>query len=153
MKVFIFDLDDTIIYYPFGIVDYNNIRPDATLFNLLDELKYPKIIYTNGTKGHAEDILRNMRLTNQFTAVYARDTMPAMKPFMESFSFVENDIRKNINQKNKYYFFDDRVENLHTAKARGWITIWVHDDFLKQPYYVDYSFPNIQTAIMYFLID
>ena len=96
MKVFIFDLDDTIIYYPFGIVDYNNIRPDVALFNLLDELKYPKIIYTNGTFGHAEDILKNMRLTNIFTAVYARDTMPAMKPNMLSYKFVENDIRKNI---------------------------------------------------------
>ena len=153
MKVFIFDLDDTIIYYPHGIVDYKNIYPDATLFNLLDELKYPKIIYTNGTKGHAEDILRNMRLTNSFTAVYARDTMPAMKPLMESFSFVEKDIRKHINEKNKYYFFDDRLENLQTAKARGWETIWVHDDFMNYPYYVDHAFPNIHTAVMYFLID
>ena len=152
MKVFIFDLDDTIIYYPFGIVDYDNIRPDVTLFNLLDELKYPKIIYTNGTKEHAEYILRNMRLTNSFTAVYARDTMPAMKPFMESFSFVENDIRKNINEKNKYYFFDDILENLQTAKARGWETIWVHDDFMNCPYYVDYSFPNIHTAVMFYLL-
>ena len=152
MKVFIFDLDDTIIYYPFGKVDYDNIRPDVTLFNLLDELKYPKIIYTNGTKGHADDILRNMRLTDSFTAVYARDTMPAMKPHMLSYKFVENDIRKNINEKNKYYFFDDRLENLEVAKARGWETIWVHDDFMNYPYYVDYSFPNIHTAVMFYLI-
>lgn len=150
MKVFIFDLDDTIIYYPHGIVDYKNIYPDVTLFNLLDELKYPKIIYTNGTYGHAEDILRNMRLTNSFTAIYARDTMPAMKPLMESFSFVEKDIRKNINEKNKYYFFDDRLENLKTAKSRGWETIWVHDDFMNYPYYVDHAFPNIHTAIMFY---
>ena len=152
MKVFIFDLDDTIIYYPFGIVDYDNIRPDVTLFNLLDELKYPKIIYTNGTFGHAEDILRNMMLTNSFTAVYARDTMPAMKPNMLSYKFVENDIRKNINDKNKYYFFDDRLENLEVAKARGWETIWVHDDFMDKPYYVDFAFPNIHTAVMFYLI-
>ena len=152
MKVFIFDLDDTIIYYPFGIVDYNNIRPDVTLFNLLDELKYPKIIYTNGTFGHAEDILKNMRLTNIFTAVYARDTMPAMKPNMLSYKFVENDIRKNINEKNKYYFFDDRLENLEVAKARGWETIWVHEDFMDYPYYVDHAFPNIHTAVMHYLL-
>ena len=152
MKVFIFDLDDTIIYYPFGIVDYDNIRPDVTLFNLLDELKYPKIIYTNGTHGHAIDILKNMRLTDQFTAVYARDTMPAMKPDMISYKFVENDIRKNINEKNKYYFFDDRLENLEVAKARGWETIWVHEDFMNKPFYVDYSFPNIHTAVIYYLV-
>ena len=152
MKVFIFDLDDTIIYYPFGKVDYNNIYPDVTLFNLLDELKYPKIIYTNGTYGHAEDILRNMRLTNSFTAVYARDTMPAMKPSMISFKFVENEIKKNLKGKNKYYFFDDRLENLEVAKARGWETIWVHDNFMNCPYYVDYAFPNIHTAVMFYLM-
>jgi len=152
MKVFIFDLDDTIIYYPHGIVDYSNIYPDATLFNLFENLKYPKIIYTNGTHGHAINILKNMRLTEQFTAVYARDTMPAMKPYMISYKFVENDIRKNIDEKNKYYFFDDRLENLQTAKSRGWETIWVHEDFMNKPFYVDYSFPNIHTAIMYYLV-
>jgi len=153
MKVFIFDLDDTIIYYPHGIVDYSNIYPDATLFNLFENLKYPKIIYTNGTHGHAINILKNMRLTEQFTAVYARDTMPAMKPDMISYKFVENDIRKNIDEKNKYYFFDDRLENLQTAKSRGWETIWVHEDFMNKPFYVDLAFPNIHTALMYYLID
>ena len=132
MKVFIFDLDDTIIFHQFGQVNYDNMRIDSTLSNLLDELKYPKIIYTNGTYGHAEEVLKQMRLTNLFTAIYARDTMPAMKPLMESFSFVEKDIRKNINQKNQYYFFDDRLENLVTAKSRGWTTIWVHNDFMNK---------------------
>ena len=111
MKVFIFDLDDTIIYHPFGQVNYNDIGLDVNLFNLLDELKFPKIIYTNGTYGHAEEILNNMKLTNLFTAVYARDTMPAMKPHEVSFRFVEKDIRKHIDQKNKYYFFEDRLES------------------------------------------
>jgi putative hydrolase of the HAD superfamily len=152
MKVFIFDLDDTIIYYPHGIVDYSNIYPDATLFNLFENLKYPKIIYTNGTHGHAINILKNMRLTEQFTAVYARDTMPAMKPDMISYKFVENDIRKNIDEKNKYYFFDDILDNLQTAKSRGWETIWVHEDFMNKPFYVDLAFPNIHTAIMYYLV-
>jgi putative hydrolase of the HAD superfamily len=153
MKVFIFDLDDTIIYHQFGQVNYDNMRIDSTLTNLLENLKYPKIIYTNGTLGHADEVLKQMRLTNMFDAIYARDTMPAMKPLMESFSFVEKDIRKNIDEKNKYYFFDDRLENLHTAKTRGWTTIWVHTDFMNKSYYVDYAFPNIHTAIMYFLID
>ena len=74
MKVFIFDLDDTIIYYPHGIVDYSNIYPDATLFNLFDNLKYPKIIYTNGTHGHAINILKNMRLTDNILLISKKDT-------------------------------------------------------------------------------
>ena len=43
-----------------------------------------------------------MKLTNLFTAVYARDTIPAMKPYEVSFRFVEKDIRKHIDQRNKY---------------------------------------------------
>ena len=153
MKVFIFDLDDTIIYYPFNIINYNNISFDSNLFNLLDNLKYPKIIYTNGTYGHAEDILNNMNIINKFVAIYARDTMPAMKPHINSFKFVENDIRKHINEKNKYYFFEDRLENLEIAKSRGWNTIWVNINYMSAPIYVDYAFPNIHTAVMYFVIN
>ena len=153
MKVFIFDLDDTIIYYPFGQVNYDRIGLDINLFNLLDELKFPKIIYTNGTYGHAKEILNNMKLTNLFTAVYARDTIPAMKPHEISFKFVEKDIRKHIDQRNKYYFFEDRLENLEAAKRRGWITIWISVHFIDKPIYVDYAFPNIHTALMYFVIN
>ena len=153
MKVFIFDLDDTIIYYPFGEVNYDKISFDYNLFKLLNDLNYPKIIYTNGTYGHAEDILNNMKLTNSFNKIYARDTMPAMKPHVESFKFVEADIKKFINNKNKYYFFDDRLENLEMAKRRGWNTIWVNINYMNKPIFVDNAFPNIHTAIMYYIID
>ena len=153
MKVFIFDLDDTIIYYPFGVVNYDKISFDYNLFKLLNELNYPKIIYTNGTYGHAEDVLGNMKLKHSFNKIYARDTMPAMKPHVESYKFVEADIKKFINKKNQYYFFDDRLENLEMAKRRGWNTIWVNINFIDKPYYVDYAYPNIHTAVMYFSID
>lgn len=153
MKIFIFDLDDTIIYYPFGIVDYKNIRIDENLSRILNNLNSPKYIYSNGTYGHVKEILYKMNLTGMFDKIYARDTIPFMKPYMESFKFVEQDIRKYYNNRNKYYFFDDRLENLKTAKSRGWYTIWVSIDFLDKPYYVDYAFPNIHTAAMYFLLN
>ena len=152
MKIFIFDLDDTIIYYPFGIVDYRNIRVDENLSIILNNLNHPKIIYSNGTHGHVREVLNSMNLSNTFNKIYARDTIPYMKPYIDSFKFVEQDIKEYYKDKNKYYFFDDRLENLQTAKSRGWETIWVHDDFMNCPYYVDYSFPNIHTAAMYFLI-
>ena len=91
--------------------------------------------------------------TGMFDKLYARDTIPFMKPYIESFKFIEQDIRKYYNDRNKYYFFDDRLDNLKTAKSRGWYTIWVNIDFLDKPYYVDYAFPNIHTAAMYFLLE
>ena len=153
MKIFIFDLDDTIIYYPFGIVDYKNIRIDENLSRILNNLKSPKYIYSNGTYEHIKEILYKMNLTGMFDKLYARDTIPFMKPYIESFKFIEKDIRKYYNDRNKYYFFDDRLDNLKTAKSRGWYTIWVNIDFINKPYYVDYAFPNIHTAAMYFLLE
>ena len=47
---------------------------------------------------------------------------------------------------------DDRLDNLHMAKTRGWFTIWIHINFIDKPYYVDHAFPNIHTAILYFSI-
>ena len=152
MKIFIFDLDDTIIYYPNNIVNYNNIKFDNNLFNLLNNLKHPKIIYTNGTYGHAEEVLNNMKLNNIFNKVYARDTIPLMKPHIKSFKYVENDIKKNINGNNEYYFFDDRLDNLMTAKSLGWTTIFINLKFIDKPLYIDYSFTNIHSAVMYFVI-
>jgi len=152
MKIFIFDLDDTIIYYPFGIVKYENIKIDETLSMLLNNLKSPKIIYSNGTYGHVKEVLDKMNITNKFELIYARDTMPQMKPHIYSFKYVEHNIRKRYNSRNKYYFFDDRLENLQMAKSRGWATIWVNIDFNRKPYYVDYAFPNVHTAILHFVI-
>ena len=153
MKIFIFDLDDTIIYYPFGIVDYKNIRVDENLSRILNNLNSPKYIYSNGTYGHVKEILNKMNLTNSFDKLYARDTIPYMKPYVESYKFIEQDIRKKYNDRNKYYFFDDRLENLKTAKSRGWNTIWININFIDKVYYVDYAFPNIHTAVMYFLLE
>ena len=152
MKVYIFDLDDTIIYYPNNIVNYDNIKFDPNLFNLLEKLNSPKIIYTNGTYGHAEVVLNNMKLNSLFNKIYARDTIPLMKPHINSFKYVEKDIKNHINKNNEYYFFDDRLDNLMTAKSLGWVTIFINLNFIDKPLYVDHSFSNIHSAVMYFLV-
>jgi len=152
MKVFIFDLDDTIIYYPNNIVNYDNIKFDPNLFNLLEKLNSTKIIYTNGTYGHAEVVLNNMKLNSLFNKIYARDTIPLMKPHINSFKYVEKDIKNHINKNNEYYFFDDRLDNLMTAKSLGWVTIFINLKFIDKPLYVDHSFSNIHSAVMYFLV-
>ena len=152
MKIYIFDLDDTIIYYPNNIVNYDNIKFDSNLFNLLEKLNSTKIIYTNGTYSHAEVVLNNMKLNNLFNKIYARDTIPLMKPHINSFKYVEKDIKSHINKNNEYYFFDDRLDNLMTAKSLGWVTIFINLKFIDKPLYVDHSFSNIHSAVMYFLV-
>ena len=139
MKIYIFDLDDTIIYHPFGIVNYNKIKMDKNLSKILNYLNSPKFIYSNGTYGHVKEVLNNMGLSNTFNKIYARDIIPYMKPYVESFKYIEQDIKKYYNNRNKYYFFDDILDNLKTAKSRGWITIWVNIKFIECPYYVGHA--------------
>ena len=50
----------------------------------------------------------------------------------------------------KIIFFDDLLDNLVTAKRIGWMTVWISDKFNEKPEYIDYSFPNIYDALIYF---
>ena len=87
MIYFIFDLDDTIIIHPPNHDEMYDINPDTYLINLFNKLKYKSYIFTNGTNGHAELIIDKMKLSN-FKKIFARDTIPYMKPNIKSFQFV-----------------------------------------------------------------
>ena len=47
-------------------------------------------------------------------------------------------------------FFDDLIENLISAKKMGWRTIWISPKFTEKPDYIDYAFPNIFQALLFF---
>ena len=153
MIYYLFDLDDCIVIHPPNTQNKNmyDLIPDDTLKNLFNNLKYKSFIYTNGTYGHAELVLNNMELDN-FKKIYARDTIPFMKPHLKSFDFVQKNILYsdyNNDKNNKFIFFEDTLVNLEAAKKLGWITIWIHPNFNKKYLYnfVDYSFPNIYEAL------
>ena len=82
--------------------------------------------------------------------VFGRDTIPYMKPSTRSFKFVNNEIIKDYNKNNEIYFFDDMVENLITANRIGWKTVWISSNFINKQNFIDYAFPNIYEAILYF---
>ena len=152
MIYYLFDLDDTIVIHSLNRNDdMYDLKPDLCLQNLLNDLNLNSYIFTNGTYGHAQLILNNMNLTN-FKKIYARDTIPYMKPNIKSFEFVQKNILYqdyNTDIKNTFIFFEDTLENLKMAKNLGWITIWIHPLFNRGPMYafVDYSFPNIYDAL------
>ena len=148
MKIFIFDIDDTI-YVHDKKLDYNNIKQDNILINLLYYCPYPKYVYTNATYGHADEILKKMKISNNFIKIYSRDNIPSMKPDINSAIALENDISLKYNEKNQYYFFDDLLENLKSVKKRGWITIWISPLFNTKGNFpfIDFAFPDIKTAL------
>jgi len=155
-KVFIFDIDDTIIIHTPEYNDYYTPdKKNKTLFKLLDNLNTDaNYAYTNGTYEHGESVIKALNLKTLIKKTFARDTIPHMKPMMESFHYVNNEImRENYQLMNEYYFFDDLIENLISAKKVGWKTIWISPNYAQHKKYIDtidYAFPNIYQALMYF---
>ena len=134
MIYYIFDLDDTIIIHPPDNRDMYNINPDPCLQKLFDNLYYKSYIFTNGTIEHAHEILDKLKLYS-FKKIFARDTIPFMKPNIKSFQFVQTNILNsdyNNDKSNTFIFFDDLLENLRMAKQLGWITVWIHPILIKK---------------------
>ena len=114
MKHYLIDLDDTLfVHGNQRKINYSNIQSDPTLIKLLDNIQYPKYIYTNATFDHANVVLNKMNIDEKFSKIYSRDTIPYMKPNINSAISLENNINYQNNNENKYIlFFDDLLENL-----------------------------------------
>ena len=146
MNHYIFDLDDTLILHR-NDIHYEWICEDQVLTHYLANCNGSMCIYTNGTYGHARDVLKSMRLDKTFDKIYARDTMAEMKPSVRS----AIDVHKGImtDHDGKFIFFDDLHMNLRTGKMLGWITVWINSKHeVKDKYdYIDYAYPNIIEAL------
>ena len=151
MKHFLFDMDDTLYKHPKDKRKMYHINKSEKLIQLLNNCKYNKYIYTNATYSHANLILNKLGIDDSFKKIYSRDNIPEMKPSNKSALDIEKDISKKYNN-NEFYFFDDLLENLKMGKNRNWITIWIHPLYqYKDNYeYIDYSFPDIYSAVQYF---
>ena len=151
-KVLVFDIDDTLILHTNERINhYNHPNRNTYLKDLIEELKYDKVyIYTNGTYGHGRAVVDNLYLS--VNGIFARDNIPFMKPLIQSFDYVGRRISEDVQEESEYYFFDDQLDNLKTAKEKGWKTIWISPNFTTNYSFVDYSFPNIYHAIIFFII-
>ena len=154
MVVFVFDVDDTLILHNKENNNYYETFNNGELKKLIENIKYQKLyIYTNGTYSHGESIVNNLLLDTMIPKknIFGRDTLPYMKPDIRSFNYVSSLIKKDINYDNsRIYFFDDLIDNLITAKRIGWYTVWISSDFINKPGYIDYAFPNIFQALLFF---
>lgn len=147
--ILVFDLDDCLIMHN-GPMNYSRINENTHLSYYLNHLPYDKYIYTNGTYGHADEVLRKMKLSRNFKMIYSRDTVVRMKPDIDAAIDVQDHIRYLSRQSNtQLVFFEDNLENLETAKKLGWKTVWIHPKFrMGEIYpYVDESYPDIISAL------
>ena len=149
--VYVMDVDDTIILHTKVKHDLYNMNNDTELRDMISGLNHQGFyLYTNGTYGHGYNVASNLQLNDITNTIFARDTIPHMKPYIESFNYVDNIITDYKRNEYNIIFFDDLIENLITAKKIGWKTIWISNDFLNKPEFIDYSFPNIYDALIHF---
>jgi len=160
MKIAVFDVDDTLIIHGKGSQDHYKPTTNTQLRELLKSRMFDKIyIYTNGTYGHGEAVVNHLNISDMISFIYGRDNLRPvlypprhMKPYPESFQFVNNSILSEIgiyhkNHDHEIYFFDDLEDNLQTAKSIGWKTILIKPKPVTEPY-IDYVFPNIYAALL-----
>ena len=155
MIILLFDLDQTI-YNTRPKMNYDDVKYDKLLHELIKS-DHPSFILTNATYDHADIVLKNLKISEEFQKIYSRDTMMFMKPHKHCYTMVQNDIEREnpidyFISWHDYYFFDDLLENLEEAKKNGWYTIWIHPDCENvhnkgKHSYVDYSYPNLKIAL------
>lgn len=149
MLYWIFDLDSTLYQLddktPF---EYELLQPNIQLSYLIKKLPLKKIIFTNGTLGHAHICINKIQLKYCFHNIVARDTIKDLKPANSAFiKFME---ANNIIGEDKCVFFDDMPDNLIVAKTHGWITVLISPNNTIHEN-IDFHFSNIHVALNYFL--
>ena len=159
MEKYIFDLDYTLYNRRDNINEintqmyYNSFRKKPFLKHLLSELNKEYYLFKNGNSIHADFVLKKMDVNKFFpyNKIMARDKMEnLLKPDIQTYQRVINQF--NICPvKDTVYFFEDTIENLQTSKKYfNWNTVLIGDHRSK-PKGVDYVFPHIEDALLFFL--
>lgn len=152
MLYWIFDLDHTLYSLDKNErFSYFRLNKNAQLETQLNLLPCRKILFTNGTIGHAIKSLEKLGILHHFrNNIHARDTLNAMKPGLESFDRIIEKV--GIKPRDKVVFFEDTVENLVTSKGYNWITVLISPRKNLLPE-VDFTFPNCNVALNFFLME
>ncbi len=110
-------------------IDHTVLAPDPHLGAIIDDLPGRKLVYTNGSAGHAHSVLEALCIADQFEAVFdirAGGYIPKPDPdsyrkFLESHAF----------EPDSAIMFEDSVKNLKPAADMGMVTVLVtHDSIL-----------------------
>lgn len=107
-------------------IDVACIPPDPLLGQNLERLPGRKVIFTNGSTGHAENVLDRLGITQHFEGIFdivAADFIP--KP--EAAPYRDLIERFRI-EPNKAVMVEDLARNLAPAAALGMTTVWVRTD-------------------------
>lgn len=116
------------------------LKPVPELFQALQAIKAKKIIHTNGTRKHAEQVLNCLGVSDCFAAIYdirfnAYQPKPCTQTLKKLFALEQVDAGAVV-------VIDDMPANLAAAKLAGAKTAWVHADAATVPHAWDVAAPT-----------
>ncbi|PIB24523.1 pyrimidine 5'-nucleotidase [Amylibacter kogurei] len=115
-------------------INLDHLESDEQLQNRIADLPGRKIIYTNGSRNHAERVCAARGITNAFDEIYGvEDANYIPKPRADAFEMVFE--KAKVNAKTSA-FFEDEARNLEIPKTWGVTTVHIgaHDD----AHYIDF---------------
>ena len=107
-------------------IDLSAIPADPELDQALSTLPGRKLVFTNGSKGHADRILKKLGIARHFDAVFdivSADFVPKPDPAPYDAFIGAYDIDPA-----RAVYFEDMARNLFPAKERGMHTVLVQTD-------------------------
>ncbi len=109
------------------------LLPDPQLRQSLEQIHQRKVVFTNGSRGHALRVLAALELNDQFEEIFdIRVAAYRPKPFTEPY----HQVLKSLDlAAERCVMVEDSRENLRTAKELGMRTILVGGD--ECPAFVD----------------
>jgi putative hydrolase of the HAD superfamily len=107
-------------------IDYTPVQHDAVLGSALDRLPGRKLIFTNGTVKHAENVMQRLGVTDKFDGIFDivhSDYIP--KPTKEPY---DKFVGAYAVTAARAAFFEDIARNLEIPHAMGMTTVLVTDE-------------------------
>lgn len=104
-------------------IDVSFVRPDPALAAALARLPGRRVIYTNGSLAHAQNVLQRLEVAHLFDAIYGIEAAGYVpKPHRAAF---EHFLTRDGITPASAAMFEDIVRNLEAAHALGMTTVWV----------------------------
>lgn len=136
-------------------IDHSVLTPNPVLASHIAALDGARIIYTNGSVRHAENVMARLGIDHLFEAIFdiaAADYTP--KPQRESF---DRFIRRHGVNPARAVMFEDSARNLETAAGIGFATVLVRAREKignghtagpgEHPHFVDYAVDCLDTFL------
>ena len=104
-------------------IDLSAIIKNLDLNVALEKLKGEKYIFTNGSFKHAENVLNQLGIKDNFKSIHSIETCNYIpKPSQEAYDMVIKTEQISID---KSIMFEDTIWNLKTAKKLGMATVLI----------------------------